>query len=111
MRDVQLFASRSRHAICRNGCSEHNNMFTVRATNGGLLFLQMLSGLASKAIVDVFSFGKDLELVFIHHTSVKEIHTDQECLCLGWYLLEWTHRPPYISPWKDECSHLLRWHF
>ncbi|GFX11901.1 transposable element Tc1 transposase [Trichonephila clavipes] len=37
----------------------------------------MNPGSALKAIVGVFSFGENLELVFIHDTSVKEMHTDQ----------------------------------
>ncbi|GFX19548.1 transposable element Tcb1 transposase [Trichonephila clavipes] len=52
-------------------------MSIVRVINGKLFSLRMGPGLASKAIVGIFLFGENLELIFIHDTSMKEMHTDQ----------------------------------
>ncbi|GFY08311.1 hypothetical protein TNCV_1357171 [Trichonephila clavipes] len=41
-------------------------------------------GEASKAILGVFSFGESLELVFIHDTFMKEMHTDHTVSAFGW---------------------------
>ncbi|GFT30750.1 hypothetical protein TNCV_759381 [Trichonephila clavipes] len=48
------------------------NKSTERVINGGLFSLRMSPGLASKAILGVFSFGVNLEFIFIHDTLEKE---------------------------------------
>ncbi|GFS52833.1 hypothetical protein TNCV_3122321 [Trichonephila clavipes] len=75
-------SSRSRHEIVGNVYSGH--------VNGGLYFLRMSSGLASKAILDEFSFGQNLELVYIHDTYVKEMHMDQAVSVFR-----------VVSPWEN----------
>ncbi|GFS71420.1 DDE_3 domain-containing protein [Trichonephila clavipes] len=60
-----------------NVSSGHVNMSTGCVINRGLFSCRMSPGLASKAIVDAFSFGEKPELIFFHDTSVKEMHTDQ----------------------------------
>ncbi|GFY05782.1 transposable element Tcb1 transposase [Trichonephila clavipes] len=68
---VQPFVPRSRHATGGNVCSEHVNMSTGCAINEGLLTLRKSPGIL-KAIIGLFSFGENQELVFIHYTSVKD---------------------------------------
>ncbi|GFV78184.1 uncharacterized protein TNCV_1036521 [Trichonephila clavipes] len=58
-------------------------MSTERVINEGLFSLRMSPGLASKAMIGVFLFEEGLELIFIHDTSVKEMHMDQAVSVLG----------------------------
>ncbi len=58
-------------------------MSTGHVINVELFSLRMSPGLASKATVGVFRFEEKLELIFIHHTSVKEMHMDQAVSVFG----------------------------
>ncbi|GFX73155.1 transposable element Tcb1 transposase [Trichonephila clavipes] len=77
MRGDQPFAFCSCHAIDGNVCIGHVNMSTDHVISGGLFFLWVGPGLAPKAIVGIFSFGENLELICLKYTFVKEMHTDQ----------------------------------
>ncbi|GFW18123.1 HTH_Tnp_Tc3_2 domain-containing protein [Trichonephila clavipes] len=68
--------SHLRHAISGSIC-EHVNMSTGRVIKRGLFYLRRSPALVSKAMVGLFSFKEKLKLVFIHDTSMKEMHTDQ----------------------------------
>ncbi|GFV47873.1 uncharacterized protein TNCV_3414901 [Trichonephila clavipes] len=71
--------------------------FSAIWTRGrGLFSLRISPGLASKAIVGVFSFGENLELVFIHDTSVKEMHTAQAVSVFGVVSLLWGRTDLYV---------------
>ncbi|GFU42509.1 hypothetical protein TNCV_4556311 [Trichonephila clavipes] len=84
MRDDQPFASGSRQAIDGNVCSWHVNLSTGRRVlNGGLFSSRMSPSLALKAIVGLFSFGDNLELVSMQDTSMKEVHTDHAVSVYG----------------------------
>ncbi|GFW56563.1 hypothetical protein TNCV_1862731 [Trichonephila clavipes] len=74
----QPFASHSRCAIGGNFSREHVKVSTESVINGGQFFLRVSSDLALKAIGDIFLLGENLVLVFIHDTSVKEMHIDKE---------------------------------
>ncbi|GFX40341.1 hypothetical protein TNCV_4319741 [Trichonephila clavipes] len=77
MQGNRSFASCSYHARGRNVCSGHINLSTGRVINGRLFSLWMSPGLSSKVILGIFSFGENLELIFIHDTFVKKMHMDQ----------------------------------
>ncbi|GFU61722.1 hypothetical protein TNCV_4612001 [Trichonephila clavipes] len=83
MRDAQPIASPSHHTMGCNVYSGHVEMSTRRVINEGLFSLWRSSGLTSKAIFGAVSFGKNLELVFIHGKSGKDRHTNQAMPVFG----------------------------
>ncbi|GFY07844.1 hypothetical protein TNCV_4287801 [Trichonephila clavipes] len=83
MRGDQPFGSRSHHAIGGKFFNGHINISTGHVINEGILSLRMCSCFTSKAIVGVLSFGVNLELVFIHGSSVKKMPTDQAVSVFG----------------------------
>ncbi|GFY07667.1 hypothetical protein TNCV_4095371 [Trichonephila clavipes] len=76
---------------------DHVNMSTGRVINEELFSLRMSPGLASKAIVGVFSFADNLELVFLHDTCVKEMHMDKAVSVFGVISL-WVDTHHHVSP-------------
>ncbi|GFY20030.1 hypothetical protein TNCV_2147231 [Trichonephila clavipes] len=58
-------------------------MSTGHVINRRLFSLRMSPGLASKSSVGIFLFGEKPELIFIHDTSVKEMHRDQAVSVFG----------------------------
>ncbi|GFX45161.1 hypothetical protein TNCV_3432091 [Trichonephila clavipes] len=75
--------SHSRHDIGENVYSTHVNKSTGRLISGELFPLRISPGLASNAIVGVFSFRENLGIFFISDTSMEEMHTYQAVSVFG----------------------------